>query len=967
MGREALNMQARFVAILALAVAALVLLPAGASAATIPVTSTADNLAEDDLCSLREAVQAANTNAAINLGGAGADCPGGQANPNIDTIQLASATYPINIAPDASPDDNADGDLDILMISGPVVLDGTGSGTTTIDGNVADRVLHFQQGLLGVSDTVQELTVTGGNLTSPLSGGGGILAVLGQSGFFLSRATVTGNTITNRSGGGVEVESTGATLPVIEDSSVSVNVSTGASTAVGGGGINIASGPLLINDSQVNDNDVTTPDDAVDGVALGGGGISVSGLGSLTVNRTTLDDNDVTTADPADFPVGGGINASSAGGNISVTESTLSDNDLAGGVARAGGGIHWNDTGANDFLSVTNATFDNNDAGVASQGGAISATDGQVLLEHITTGNDVATDGRGVYWSDNGDAGAFLNIKASILAEGGTEECGGPDALTSGGYNVEEGGANDCNFGATGDVLAPSGTIALLPLADNGGPTLTRALSSGSTAINRAPVGVGACDEDNDQRNAPRPETGGTACDSGAYERVTCLSTLVNRVGTDDPETITGTSGSDGILALGGADTIDAGDAFDQVCAGNGDDTLVGDDDGDTDQFLGEGGSDTYTLANVPNASYTLSLGSGTGLASGGALGTDLLNSIENGIGSGGNDTITGDNGVNIIDGAAGDDTLEGRAGDDTITGGPNSATPRDTVVFDEATNPINVDLTNGAPQNTGDGTDTITTTENVTGSAQNDTVKGTAGDNTINGLAGSDTVDYSGGAAVNVDLPSDAATGQGTDSLPNVENAVGSDNPDTLTGDGANNTFTGLLGADNITGGAATDTAVYTQIINASLATGQASGAEGTDTLSTTDIENLSGSGQADTLTGNDLVNALFGNGGPDTLSGGAGIDQLFGGAGNDGMFVRDGGPDTADCGPDTDNVEADAPGVDTLIACEAVAFPAGSNPIVEKPVSKPATKKCKKKRKKRAAPAAKKKKKCKKKKRKK
>ena len=37
----------------------------------------------------------------------------------------------------------------------------------------------------------------------------------------------------------------------------------------------------------------------------------------------------------------------------------------------------------------------------------------------------------------------------------------------------------------------------------------------------------------------------------------------------------------------------------------------------------------------------------------------------------------------------------------------------------------------------------------------------------------------------------------------------------------------------------------------------------------------------------------------------------------------MRDGGPDTADCGPGTDTVVADAPGVDTLTNCENVIFP--------------------------------------------
>jgi hypothetical protein len=54
------------------------------------------------------------------------------------------------------------------------------------------------------------------------------------------------------------------------------------------------------------------------------------------------------------------------------------------------------------------------------------------------------------------------------------------------------------------------------PLADNGGPTLTHALLPGSIAIDRIPEAE--CRATEDQRGEPRPETGGTLCDVGAFE-----------------------------------------------------------------------------------------------------------------------------------------------------------------------------------------------------------------------------------------------------------------------------------------------------------------------------------------------------------------------------------------------------------------------------------------------------------------
>jgi CSLREA domain-containing protein len=61
--------------------AALAALAVPASAATIEVTVTNDELNADADCSLREAVQAANTNAAVS------GCPKGQANKR-DTVRL---------------------------------------------------------------------------------------------------------------------------------------------------------------------------------------------------------------------------------------------------------------------------------------------------------------------------------------------------------------------------------------------------------------------------------------------------------------------------------------------------------------------------------------------------------------------------------------------------------------------------------------------------------------------------------------------------------------------------------------------------------------------------------------------------------------------------------------------------------------------------------------------------------------
>lgn len=88
-----------------------------------------------------------------------------------------------------------------------------------------------------------------------------------------------------------------------------------------------------------------------------------------------------------------------------------------------------------------------------------------------------------------------------------------------------------------------------------------------------------------------------------------------------------------------------------------------------------------------------------------GAFGTDALNSIENTIGSGGNDILDGDDANNLLAGGDGDDTLVGNGGKDVLV--------------------------------TGRGTDT------AAGGAGDDTVVVGLGNKTLRGDAGFDTLDF--------------------------------------------------------------------------------------------------------------------------------------------------------------------------------------------------------------------------------
>ncbi len=150
---------------------------------------------------------------------------------------------------------------------------------------------------------------------------------------------------------------------------------------------------------------------------------------------------------------------------------------------------------------------------------------------------------------------------------------------------------------------------------------------------------------------------------------------------------------------------------------------------------------------NVVNAN----LETGIGL---GADGNDQFRNIEhlNGSEVAGTDTLIGNAGANAIDGRAGDDSIVGGGGDDSLRGGPGN----DTLVggtqtffdfadFGGSTGPIVANLATGVA--TGDGTDTLFELEGVIGSPGNDSITGNRRHlNWFWLVTGNDTVDGRGG-----------------------------------------------------------------------------------------------------------------------------------------------------------------------------------------------------------------------------
>ncbi|WP_201834188.1 M10 family metallopeptidase C-terminal domain-containing protein [Microvirga zambiensis] len=184
-------------------------------------------------------------------------------------------------------------------------------------------------------------------------------------------------------------------------------------------------------------------------------------------------------------------------------------------------------------------------------------------------------------------------------------------------------------------------------------------------------------------------------------------------------------------------------------------------------------------------------------------------------------------------------------------------------------------------------------------GGAGAERFSGGAGNDFIDGGSGNDTVDYSEAAAgVRVNLSSTNIqiigenSGQGNDTLLDIENVIGGAHNDdligstgsnTLVGGGGNDTLEGGAGSDSLDGGTGNNTARYTGSssarVNLTISGSQNTNGYGSDTL--VNIVNLEGGSGADRFIGNDADNKLIGNGGKDTLQGGKGNDTLEGGSG--------------------------------------------------------------------------------------
>jgi Ca2+-binding RTX toxin-like protein len=285
------------------------------------------------------------------------------------------------------------------------------------------------------------------------------------------------------------------------------------------------------------------------------------------------------------------------------------------------------------------------------------------------------------------------------------------------------------------------------------------------------------------------PAGGGSSAGYDVHGQLLTLDQTIS--GTQGNDVLHGSAAADDIYGAGGNDSLTGGAGDDVLSGGTGHNVLWGNDGNDT--FLGGSGTDTLAGGNgtdtiryeQSDAGVTVNLATGT--ASGGDAAGDTLSSIENITGGTHNDSLTGDAGANRLDGNAGDDRLWGGDGNDTLIGGHGAdvlsgGNGIDTADYSASLSAVTVDLSLGRGSGGNAQGDTLSSIENITGSALNDQLTGNAIANQLSGGADNDTL-----------------------------NAAAGD--DHLDGGAGNDILIGGLGKDTLTGGDGADTFVFKSI----------------------------------------------------------------------------------------------------------------------------------------------------------
>lgn len=415
------------------------------------------------------------------------------------------------------------------------------------------------------------------------------------------------------------------------------------------------------------------------------------------------------------------------------------------------------------------------------------------------------------------------------------------------------------------------------------------------------------------------------------------------RVNTTQAFALTGNALNNVLTSSGtGNDILDGGAGADTLSGGRGDDLYLVDDAGDV---IIEAAGQGYDTVRATAATYVLSANVEALIFVGTGAFTGSGNASDN--------ALTGGAGADTLNGGAGDDMLIGGAGLDVLNGGDGV----DRVDYSGASAAVTVRLDFNRTTNDGEGgSDTLSSIENVDGSAFDDLIIGSSaanvlrgglGRDTLLGMAGNDILIGGSGAAntlqggtgddryiVTANDTIVELVGEGIDTVEttlnlmtlaaNVENLIftgtgaftgtGNASDNVITGGAANDLLGGGAGADTLNGGDGDD------ILRSGAGTDILNGGAGVDTLDYSqaaagavirmDLNRTTrdGDGATDTFSGFENVvgsafdDVIFGDNAANVVTGGVGADVLLGLGGNDILIGGSGAANTLQGGTGDD-----------------------------------------------------------------
>ena len=354
-----------------------------------------------------------------------------------------------------------------LHLSDTMNLVGAGAPTTIIDGDASGYVLEVSSAP-SQRNTISGFTIQNGAPAGSDAGGG----------IYISRSHIV----------------------TINDCAITNNTRD-ASDVLGGGGICNDGGALYMNRCTVSGNTASARGGGIFTQKIFGG---FPGLVELT--DCTISENSVTDSDGQ----GGGIWNS---GTLTINRCCIGGNN-----ADKGSGIH---TMPDATATLTNCTISGN-TGIGAGGGIRNW--GIMSCYSVTISENRGSTGGGF---SNDGAPARLYFKNCIVSGNTATGAGNNGYDTNSGAGIESGGnnidsENSCYFNKPTDQINANPLLG--PLQNNGGPTLTHAITDGSPAYNRG-TSVGAPPE-TDQRGIIRPQAGGY--DIGAFELLVSAPTIIS-------------------------------------------------------------------------------------------------------------------------------------------------------------------------------------------------------------------------------------------------------------------------------------------------------------------------------------------------------------------------------------------------------------------------------------------------------